>query len=405
MPRKMPFRLAMFVVAMTTSATAVKPAAAAPGPELFDITWSALAGLGYDSNAFQAPNATYVDYGALPIGSNPTVIPKRKSGFFVPFELKADAAQSQDQDTRLLGQATADGSLYQGSASNANEYNMRLRGGYEQVLGRKDKSENTLYIGGLIGKHKQIYVDHDSGLGKTTTLSGSDISTRYSYTNFGFEAEYDHRVGNIDYGVRGKYLLYDYHDPVAVSELDHDYFRVVFDATIPVAQRSKLNLSFGHSIRDYSNRHSRNAQGRILNANPLAVFTYNAVGATWSSRISSEWLLFLDLDHTQRADGYVSYDDYKENRFGGRLLYEQDSIKARLAIHHWIRDYPNGFAFDVAGLGVKNYSGNDLKFKAELAQTKNTALWTELVYEAQSATDLRYDYIRAQVMGGMSWAY
>lgn len=404
MRKKLLFRPTLILVALALPGVASAEDATRLGS--INLKWSASTGLGFDSNAFQAPRASYVDYAALPLGSNPTVVPQKKSGVFVPFEIKADAGQLQDQNTRLFGSATADGSLYPGgSLSNANEYNVRLRGGYENVLGRKEKSENTFYVGALFGKHKQLYVDHDSGSGKTTTLSGTDISSRYSYTNLGLEAEYKHRIGKIDYDLIGKYLIYDYEDPIAVSQLDHDYYRLGADASVSVSQNSRLNVSYDHSVRDYSNRHSRDGQGRILNANPLAVFTYNAVGASLRSRISPEWLLYVDLDHSQRSDGYVSYDDYKENRYGARLLYERDRLKTRLSLHHWVRDYPNGFAFDVAGQGAKNYSGNDLKLKAELEQTKNSVLWAELVHDSQHATDLRYDYIRTQIMAGMSWAY
>lgn len=425
MQTNMQFRTAMIIIALASpamafAATESKPpevepipattepekSTAAPEPGSSNYRWSAMAGLGFDSNAYQAPRSTYVDYAALPIGSNPTVVPQRKSGLFFPFEVMADVAQSYEKDTRLLGSASATGSLYPGgSVSDADEYNVRLRGGYEYVLESKRKSENTFYVGALVGKHKQIYVDHDSGVEKITTLSGIDISSRYSYTNFGFEAEYKHRIGSINYGFSGKYLLYDYDDPVAVSQLDHNYYRLGVDASIPVAQHTRLSVSFDHSVRDYANRHSRNAQGRILNASPLALFTYNSAGARLRNRISPHWLLYVDLDRSQRADSYVSYDDYQENRFGVRLLYDEGHVKTRLSLHHWARDYPNGFAFDLAGQGAKNYSGNDLKFKAELEQTKNSALWAELSHDYQSATDLRYDYVRTQIMGGVSWTY
>jgi hypothetical protein len=425
MRKKMQFRTAIIAIALASPAMApaatepkppeIEPIPATTEPEKLTVApepgssnyrWSAMAGVGFDSNAYQAPRSTYVDYAALPIGSNPIVVPQRKSGLFFPFEVMADVVQSHEKDTRLLGSASAKGSLYPwGSVSDADEYNVRLRGGYEYVLETRRKSENTFYVGALVGKHKQIYVDHDSGVEKITTLSGIDISSRYSYTNLGFEAEYKHRIGNINYGFTGKYLLYDYDDPVAVSQLDHNYYRLGAEASFPVARYTRLGLSYDRSVRDYANRHSRNAQGRILNANPLAFFTYNSVGARLRNRISSQWLLFVDMDHSQRADGYVSYDDYKENRLGARLLYEEGRIKARLSLHHWARDYPNGFAFDVAGLGAKTYSGNDLKFRAELEQSKSSALWAELIHDVQSATDLRYDYVRTQIMGGMSWVY
>lgn len=385
---------------------AIASAATSPKTEQGDIAWSVSTGLGYDSNAYQAPSSPYIDYAALPLGLNPTEVPKKKSGIFVPFEIKAETKKSHSQDIRLLGSATAAGSFYpQPGLRNANNYNVRLRAGSEFVLGREGKSENTLYVGALIGKHKQVYVDHDSGLDKTTTLSVTDISNRYSYMSLGGEARYKHRTGKIDFGFVGQFVLYDYEDPVAVSQLNHTYYRLGGDVSLPVASQVKLDISLDHSVRDYSYRHSHDATGVYKSAYPLLLYTYNAVGATLRDRISPEWLLYLDYDHSQRTDAYVGYNDYRENRFGMRLLYEQGSIKTRLALHHWGRDYPNGFAFDVATRGAKTYSGNDLKLKAELEQSKNSSLWAELVYKAQHTTDLRYDFVGSQIMAGMSWAY
>jgi len=393
----------MFVVAMTLSAWA--SAATAPETDANNIKWSASTGVGYDSNVYQAPGSAYTDYAAFPLGSNPVVNPKIKSGLFVPYEVKMAAEKINDQNSRLLGSASLDGIFYAGGGlSDANEYNLGLKGGPEYVISSKEKSEDTVYVGAVLEKHKQVYVDHDSGAIKTTT-SGADISNRYSYTSIGVEAKYKHTIGRIDYGVNGQYILNDYEDPIVVSQLDHSYYTLGADASIPVANKTRLNLSFDHKVRDYSKRHAHDAQGIYSSANPLLLYTYNVVGVSLRNRISPDWLLYLDFDHTQRADGYVSYNDYNENRYGIRVLYEQGRLKARLAMHHWGRDYPNGFAFDVAGQGSKTYNGNVLKFKAELEQTRNSSFWTELLYKAQHTTDLRYDYVRTQVMAGMSWAY
>ena len=317
-----------------------------------------------------------------------------------------ETAKHSSQDTRLTGSAAATGSFYtQAELRNANDYNVRLQAGPEFILARAGKSENTLYIGGLLGKHKQVYVDHDSGLGKTTTLSRTDISNRYNYMSMGGEAKYKHRTGKIDFGFIGQYVNYDYEDPLVVSQQDHTYYRLGGDLSLPVVSQVKLDLSLDHSVRDYSDRHSHDATGVYKSAYPLLRYTYNAVGVTLRDRLSPDWLLYLDYDRSQRTDAYVGYNDYRENKLGVRLLYEQGRIKARLSLHHWNRDYPNGFAFDIAGQAAKTYSGNDLKFKAELEQGKNTALWTELVYKSQHTTDLRYDFVGSQLMVGMSWVY
>lgn len=371
-----------------------------------DISWAASAGLGYNSNVFQAPSSPYIDYAALPLGLNPTIVPQKKTGFFIPFEIKAEAAKNHNQDIQLLGSAMASGNFYlQSNLRNANEYSIRLLGGSKFILGRKEKSENYLYVGFLLGKHKQVYVDHDSGLDKTTTLSGTDISNRYSYKNMGLETKYKHRTGAVDFGFTGQYIKYDYEDPIAVSQLDHGYYRLGGDVSLPVASKVKLELTLDHSVRDYSYRHSHDATGAYKSASPLLLYTYNTAGATLRDRISPEWLLYLDYDQSQRTDAYVGYNDYKEKKYGARLLFEHGPFKSRLALHHWNRDYPNGFAFDVAGQGAKTYDGNDVKFKAESEQSKNASLWAELAYKVQHSTDLRYDFSGSQVMAGMSWIF
>jgi hypothetical protein len=103
------------------------------------------------------------------------------------------------------------------------------------------------------------------------------------------------------------------------------------------------------------------------------------------------------------VDGYVNYNDYKAHRYGGRVLYEQGPLKGKLSLHHWQRDYPHAFAFDVAGQAGKVYSGNDLRFKAEYAHTKALSFWAEAIHTMQNSTDLRYDYARNQIMAGVSW--
>ena len=394
--------LIMPAIASAASAPASAPRTA-PVVEQGNFTWSAATGLGYDSNVYEAPRASYVDYAALPLGSNAPVVPQAKSGFFVPYELKADMTKIRNQDSRMLASAKADGNFYLGSGlSNANELNLGLHGGFEYVLAREGKSEDTLYVGALFENHKRVYADHDSGLGKTTSTL-KDISALYSYIKMGVEAKYKHRVGKLDYGFNGQYAINDYENPAGAPQQDHTYYTLGADTSIPVATRTDLNLSFDHSVRDYTNRHSRTLQAAFTTS--LLAYTYNTVGATLRNRISPDWLLYLDFDHSRRADNNAGYCDYRENRYGALILYGQGRLKARLALHHWGRDYPNAFAFDVPGQAAKTYSGNVLKLKAELEQTKNTALWTELVYEAQSTTDLRYDYVRKQIMAGMSWAY
>src|SRR3970282_655305 len=112
MRRKMMFRPAMIVLSVTLSGTAC--AASAPKAEQGNVSLFAEAGFGYDSNAFRAPRSTYTDYAAIPLGSNPTVVPQAKSGFFVPYKAGVEAGKRHDRNGRLVGSATIDGRLYLG---------------------------------------------------------------------------------------------------------------------------------------------------------------------------------------------------------------------------------------------------------------------------------------------------
>jgi len=400
MRKRATFKPAVFVIAMTLSATAA--AAAAPNQasaNAIDFKWSAKTGLGYDSNAYQAPSSAYFD---LATGKQET--PKVKSGFFVPYEAKVEVEKARNQDSTLIGSASIDGSLYLGSGlGNANESNLDLMAGVENVLKRKGKSKDMLYIGGVLERHNQTYVDHDSGLGKTTTLSGRDVSSLYNYTRIGIEAEYKNRTGAINFGLTGKLLSNDYEAQRGMPQQDHTYFRAGGDVDIPLVAQTGLNLSYNHVIRDYAYRHAHAADATFTTK--LLQYSYDTIGAELRSRLSAEWVLYADLDHTQRTDNNVGYGDYDQNRYGIRVLYSKDRIKSRLSLHQWARDYPNGFAFDVLGGGAKKYDGIDLRLKGELEQSKNSALWVELKHEIQNSTDLRYDFSHMLLMAGMSWAY
>jgi hypothetical protein len=209
----------------------------------------------------------------------------------------------------------------------------------------------------------------------------------------------------VDYGVRGKYVYNNFDTPPVGSELDHTYTEVGGDVDFPVVAKNRLKVGLTHWTEDYTKRHARDSGGVLSAANPLLVYTYNDADLTLHNRISSDWRLFLDYNHTWRTDGFVSYNDYRQNRYGVRVLYEQGRFKTRLALHHWARNYPNAFAFDKPIGGPKVYNGNNLKLKAEWEQAKYTSLWGELAYVAQNTSDLRYDYKRTQFMAGVSWEF
>ncbi len=399
MNNKLMFHALLGMLAMTMSMLAC----AEIGPRVGkgDFSWFAETGLGYDSNPYHAPSNAYFDYG-VGATQNTTVVPQVRSGFFVPFTAHVDVGRQNEKNGRLIGLVTVDGRRYLGSVSDANELNLEARGGSTFDLGGKGNSERQAYAGLVLEKHDQVYVDHDSGDPKITA-GGSDISNRYNYTSAGIEGEYQSSVGGVDYTISSQYLQNDYDDPVVVSQMDHNFFSIGGDADLKLGVGMKLKFLAEHYTRDYTERHARTANGVYATANPVLKYTYNKFGVTFRERLNEDTVYYLDYNYLQRADNYVNYNDYKLHRFGGRFLFKQDALSGRVSLHRWQRNYPNAFAFDIAGQPAKSSSGIDLSVKAGYAQSKQFSLWAEVILDKNDSSDKRYAYDRKQLLVGVRW--
>lgn len=367
---------------------------------LDSFSLSAKTGLGYNNNVFHAPTSPYINYA---IAAQPYLVPKKQSGFFVPYEANLKVGKSVRQDVDLLGGASVEGQRYiNSSLGNANEFSIKAKGGSEFTFARQGKDKDSLYVGGLAQRRHKVYLYHEDGTQRAA-------ANRYSYTSGGIEAKYKHNTGNIDYGANAKYVDYSFDvSPASAINYSHTLIKVGANAGFPLPATTRLDVKLGHWTEDYSARHARDNTG-ALTANLLS-YSYNDVFLTWHGHLSHSLRWFLDLSTLMRTDSFVGYNDYTRHRYGVRAEYEQDDFSAKLSLHHWTRNYPNAFAFDTNVCGVvacpsKEYSGNILKLKSEWEQANNTAIWAELDYVAQNTTDLRYKYTDAQIMGGMRWNY
>jgi len=174
---------------------------------------------------------------------------------------------------------------------------------------------------------------------------------------------------------------------------------------VPVALQTRWKLSYEYSVRDFSKRYARNANG--AHSNSLLLYAYNTFGATILNQVSRDWLLFIDVDRQERTDGNVGYDNCRENRFGARLAFERGPLKGMIGWHHSKSRYPNAYAFDNATQfqQSKYISGNIIELRAEKRRDKNASLWSEVSYKVRSSDDPRYEYSRLQLMAGMNWTY
>jgi hypothetical protein len=198
--------------------TKAKPPARERGARFYSFEFET--GVGYDSNAYLTPGAPYTDFS---VASSPTVTPAVHSGYFIPIRFKASYDGDPASRVRFLAAYRFSNDMYpQTGTDNADRYDHKLKAGLEVMLDRKARREDTLNVAPFAGLHRQIYVDHDTGLDKTS--GASNISNRYNYRSAGLDLGYRNRTAAVPYELRAFLEKRDYEDPAGVTtELDNTY--------------------------------------------------------------------------------------------------------------------------------------------------------------------------------------
>ncbi|MEK6699796.1 MAG: hypothetical protein AABZ10_12240 [Nitrospirota bacterium] len=363
------------------------PKAAAEEPYVVE----AEIGIGYDSNAYLAPSAGYFDFAQGVF--QPTVI---QTGFFIPLSLKAKHSADLNAKSRFLTSFKLNADIYpESDTDKADEYDSTLKAGLEFVLGKKERREDTFYVGPFLGFHRDTYVNRDDGVEGV----GGD---RYSYNSIGLEAEYEKRIASLPYRIHAEIEDRNYPDPVGTVQQDHTYYELGADVDVPLGKRSKANLSYAYYVKDYTDRHARELNTTF--STTTLVYQYHDFGVTLRNKLADWLVVYLDYNYIIRNDDYVGYNDYTKNEYRIRIITrEGKGMKLQAWFTYWDRDYPNAFAFDVSGQPQKTYDGIEARVKGDFALDKQWGLWAEYKYWNQNSTDLRYDYDRYQVMAGVKW--
>ncbi|WP_455204759.1 hypothetical protein [Kaarinaea lacus] len=378
------------------------------------------AGVGYDSNIYRAPGESYINYAdTCNVGTDPDCVdvngtgytfvdPEIHSGIYIPAELDLEFVKGTSDKNFLITSYKFDGEFYADSKyNNANNYSHKFRFGDEFVFKSVGSKANSIYVGGLLEHKKRLYLDRDTGEEQTSsgTAGPVGIGDRYTYDAVGIEADYKSRIRKLQYDVEFKLYERDYEDPVVVSQYDHTYFRLGGDIKYQIAKPTKLTVGYKYYTYDYSERPSRDADGKLFKSNPTRKYEYNVIDFTLRQRLAKSWLMYLDYERKTRDDKYVGYDNYTKDLLKARLHYEiNKNNKIKLTYAYWERDYPNAYAFDNAAIGIqKQYDGTDIKLTSTTKLNKNNAIVVDFKYVDENTTDLRYDYDRYKVFVSYQW--
>jgi len=356
------------------------------------------AGLGYDSNAYLAPDKGYFD----PF-SGTDVDPDKKAGWFIPYELEAGGSASWGDiswpsDAKIKGRSYADSDL-----ANADTYRLSADTGIETVLKRRGVRENSLYVGASVDHVKKIYFDRDSGLEKETSTTAESLSDRYVYTSYGAEARLNMRTGSPKYQLNAGAKRYDYEEVPLLSSLDYDLLFLGGEVQGNPLKNTKVSLGYDFSLRNYSDRLARDEDGNQLAGNDKLRYDYHDLALGLTQRLGENWRLYLEYDLKLRKDQFVGYNDYTRHRFGLRGKYKDDAGRLlALGLSYWQRRYPNAYAFDDPAYDKKSYKTWDFNIDGELPLSKVWKLWMENELRLQNCTDPRYEYDHYQIVAGIA---
>jgi hypothetical protein len=381
--------ICLVVFAAVVSAVATSAPAA-------EYSLSGATGLGYDSNAFLAPEHDYFD----PI-AGAIVSPRKRSGFFIPLEVEADHAVGGDRLRWLSSLDFRSNQFVQERVDNADTYRTDLFTGAEYLLGRRGPFRDRITVGPTFAYNREIYVDRDTGLERTTAVTAADLGDRYIYHRYGLQAELRMRTTPIRYALKGEWSRYDYKEVAVLSSLDHLYYRLGATAEYDLSPSTTLESGLAYFVRDFEDRPPRDRAGNLVPAGPDRRYRYYDFDLSLAHEMSKGWKIYLDYGLLLRDDDFVGYNDFTRHRYQLRSRHRSDLGEIDLKLTWWERDYPRAFAFDNPAFPRKAYETWEAEVKGEMPLNGIWKLWTSYEYIDQNSVDPRYEYSRHQIAAGI----
>jgi hypothetical protein len=365
------------------------------------------AGVGFDSNAFLAPGAPYTDFAVVSAatGTSPLVTPVVHSGFYIPIRFHAAYDGDPASRVRLLASYRFTNDMYpQSETDNADRFTHKLKAGLEFVLDRKGRREDTLDVVPFVGLHKEIYVDHDTGLDRTSGVNV--ISNRYNYRSAGLDTSYRNRTAPVPYELRAFTEKRNYEDPAGITtELDNTYTSIGAGTEFQLAKPVELKLNYDYAWRDYDARRALDLNGNLV-PNTTRKYTYHKLNASLRNRLMKALVLYLDYFLILRKDEFVGYNDFTENKYRLRTIYDAaGAVRLRAEVSLWTIDFDRAFAFENPTQPRKTYDAWEATLEGEYRLRGPWSLVAGYRVRHQDSTDLRYDYDRYRIVAAVKYEY
>lgn len=367
----------------------------------FDL--SAYVGYGSDDNPYRSPSEPYFDFSEP---GNPPTVPVVQSGAFIPVDIGVRYSINSYLFESFYAAYRLTGRLYQDEElENADEYSHELSFGSSYVKQTEDRSRRV-FSAFTIAQHEETYFDPDDGAEREIDqITGPAlIGDRMNYKRYGPEFAWIQAFRKFALGLRVKGQLWNYDNPGAVPEYDHEYFVFAAHAQYSFTETSLVRFTVDKYSRRYSDRPSFDLDGNQLVTAPDARYDYLGIGATARQRITRRMWFGFNLERTTRTDRYLGYNDYTRDEFGfdfrwnptNRLSFELESSYRNY-------DYPNAFAFHNPVAGVKSLETIRANIIGSYRITPRFSVDLEAEYRDSSSSDARINYNRTWFTLGFTW--
>jgi len=347
------------------------------------------AGLGYDSNAFLAPERAFFDPFAGEI-----VVPRRQAGFFVPMSAEGEVVAEAGR-ARLVTTVDLEGKFFlENSLRHADSQAVRLQTMLAIPVRRTGKWQTDFTIGPTLAYDRRIYVDRDTGLEATTRLSDQDLSDRYQYGRHGLEAALRLQGSPVSLAWHARVGKYDYREVPVLDSLDYLYYGSGGEVEIDLRKTLRLEIDVDYYLRDFEDRRARDLAGNLQEGTDRR-YSYLDTAFLLRWRPARGWWLYAGYSLPRREDEHAGYHDYTGNRYRGRLVYaSRQRWKVSAEWKYLDRDYPRAFAFDRPGMGGKSYETREGEVRGEWRLERGWRVWSGYEIVRQNSSDPRYHYER-----------
>ena len=367
----------------------------------FDLL--AYVGYGSDDNAYRAPSEPYFD---LSEPGNPPVVPVVFSGGFIPVDLRVKYSINSYLFESFYVAYRLNGRMYQDEElQNADEYSHELSMGSSYLKKTEDRTRRV-FSAFTIAQHEETYFDPDDGTEREVDIITGPvvIGDRMNYKRYGPEFAWVQAFRKFALGLRVKGQIWNYDNPGAVPEYDHEYFVFAAHAQYSFTETSLVRFTVDKYSRRYSDRPSFDLNGDQLVTAPDARYDYLAIGATARQRITRRMWFGFNLERTERTDRYQGYNDYTRDEFGFDFSWDPTnrfSLDLKTSYRNY--DYPNAFAFHNPLGGVKSLETIRARFNTEYRITPRFSVSLDADYHDSSSSDTRINYDRTWFTLGFTW--